>query len=149
MRCKIMQDLLVKRNEGFTLIEVMIALVILAVGLLGLTALQLTAIKSNAFSSEMTWATMRAQQQAEVLKNLPFTDAWLAPGSTTTLAPEISKGARYTISWTVSADNVPAIDMRTIAITVTWQSLRQGAADQTIAQQTVTSNLHTIVRNAS
>jgi type IV pilus assembly protein PilV len=149
MRDEVLRGHLIKRSGGFTLLEVMIALVILAVGLLGLTALQLTAVKSNSFSSEMTWATMRAQQQAEVLRNLSFTDAWLAPGSTITLPPEISKGARYTISWTVSADNVPATNMRTIAITVTWQSLRQGTASQTTAQQTVTSTLRTVVRSLS
>ena len=146
MEFAIKQGLLVKRGEGFTLIEVMIALVILAVGLLGLTALQLTAIKSNAFSSEMTYATMLAQQHAEVLKNRAYTDGDLTAGSHTEMGS--SKGVQYTITWTVT-DNVPATDMKTIAITVTWKSLRQGKADQTTAEQTVTSNLNTIVRNSS
>lgn len=157
MKIKILEGLSAKRSEGFTLLEVMIALVILAVGLLGLAALQLTAVKGNAFSSEMTYATMLAQGQAEYLKSLPFTDASLQPGSYTNTAtntpftpfPIISKGVQYTISWTVSADNVPAINMRTIALTVTWQSLRQGTAGQTAAQQTVTSNLQTVVSNPS
>jgi type IV pilus assembly protein PilV len=148
MRFKVLQRLLVKKSEGFTLIEVMIALVILAVGLLGLAALQLTAIKSNAFSSEMTYATMKAQQYAEVFKSLPFADSNLTAGSHTDPTPPTSKGVQYTIKWTVT-DNVPATDMKSISITVQWQSLRQGAASQTAAQQTVTANLQTIVRNAS
>src|SRR4030042_2282080 len=74
MKHRALKRLLVKKSEGFTLLEVMIALVILSVGLLGVCALQLVAIKTNAFSSEMTYATMIAQQQAEILKSLPFTN---------------------------------------------------------------------------
>jgi type IV pilus assembly protein PilV len=148
MRRKILQGLLVKRSEGFTLLEVMIAMVILAVGLLGLAALQLTAVKSNAFSSEMTYATMKAQEYAEVFKNLPFTDTDLDPAGNPHTAMESSKGVQYTVTWNIT-DNVPATDMKSINITVQWQSLRQGAASQTAVEQTVTSNLQTIVRNAS
>jgi len=146
MRCKILQGLLVKRSEGFTLLEVMIALVIMAVGLLGLAALQLVAVKSNAFSSEMTYATMLAQQHAEVLKGLPFTDTKLTPGSHTELGS--SKGVQYTVTWNVTP-NVPASDMLSVNLTVQWQSLRQGAAGQTAQQQTVTASLQTIISNPS
>jgi len=146
MRCKILQGLLVKRSEGFTLLEVMIALVILSVGLLGLAALQLVAVKSNAFSSEMTYATMLAQQHTEVLKSLPFADANLTPGSHTAMGS--SKGVQYTVTWNVT-DNVPATDMKSVNVTVQWQSLRQGAASQTLQQQTITASLQTIIRNQS
>jgi len=148
MRCKILQGLLVKRSEGFTLLEVMIALVILAVGLLGLAALQLVAVKSNAFSSEMTYATMLAQQHAEVLKSLPFTDGNLTAGEHEPIEKPISKGARYTVKWNVT-DNVPVTDMKSIKVTVQWKSLRQGAAGQTEDQQTVTATLQTVIRNPS
>jgi len=146
MRFKILQGLLSKRSEGFTLLEVMIALVILAVGLLGLAALQLVAVKSNAFSSEMTYATMLAQQHAESLKNLPFTDGNLTPGAHTAMGS--SKGVQYTVTWSVT-DNVPATDMKSVNVTVQWLSLRHGAANQTTPQQTVTASLQTIIRNPS
>jgi type IV pilus modification protein PilV len=136
----------ISKNEGFTLLEVMIALVILVVGLLGLAALQLVAVKSNAFSSEMTYATMLAQQHAEVLKSLPYTDANLTSGSHTAMGS--SKGVQYTVTWNVT-DNIPATDMKSLNVTVQWQSLRQGAAGQTAQQQTVTASLQTIVRNSS
>jgi type IV pilus assembly protein PilV len=148
MRNRMKKNLLLKRSEGFTLLEVMIALVILAVGLLGLAALQLTSVKSNAFSSEMTYATMTAQQFAEFLKDLPYTDDYLTSGPHTYATPPTSKGVQYTVQWTVT-DNVPATDMKSIKVTVQWQSLRQGAAGQTAAQQTVTSNIQTVVRNQS
>jgi type IV pilus assembly protein PilV len=145
MRCKVLQGLLVKRSDGFTLLEVMIALVILAVGLLGLAALQLTAVKSNAFSGEMTYATMKAQQYAEVFKSLPFTDTDLDSTGNPHTAIESSKGVQYTVTWNVT-DNVPATDMKSINITVEWTSLRQGKASEA---GTVTSNLRTVLRNPS
>jgi type IV pilus assembly protein PilV len=146
MRSKILPGHFVKRNEGFTLLEVMIALVILSVGLLGLAALQLVAVKSNAFSSEMTYATMLAQQHAEVLKSLPFSDGNLTSGSHTAMGS--SKGVQYTITWNIT-DNVPDTDMKSINVTVQWQSLRQGAPDQAAQQKTVTASLQTIIRNPS
>ena len=144
MEFAIKQGLLVKRSEGFTLLEVMIALVIMAVGLLGLAALQLVAVKSNAFSSEMTYATMLAQQHAEGLKSLPFTDGNLTAGSHTAMGS--SKGVQYTVTWNVT-DNIPTTDMKSVNVTVQWLSLRQGTAGQTAQQQTVTASLQTIIRN--
>ena len=144
MRCKMLQSALEKRSEGFTLLEVMIALVILSVGLLGLAALQLVAVRSNSFSSEMTYATMIAQQQAEVLKNLAYTDGNLTSGSHAAMGS--SKGVQYTVTWNVT-DDVPATNMKSVNVTVEWQSLRQGDAGQTAQQQTVTAKLQTIIRN--
>ena len=145
MKCRVLKGFLVKKEGGFTLLEVMIALVILSVGLLGLGALQLVAIKTNAFSSEMTYATMIAQQQAEILKSLPFTDANLTAATEANPHTGVGsgKGVQYAISWTVT-DNSPATDMKIINISVQWQSLRQGQASEN-----VTAQLKTIVRNSS
>ena len=143
---KLMQGLLVKRNGGFTLLEVMIALVVLSVGLLGLAALQLVAVKGNAFSSEMTYATMLAQQHAEILKSRDFTDSDLTAGEHTAVGN--SKGVQYTVAWNVT-DNAPDTDMKTINLNVQWQSQRQGASDQTNEQKTVTARLRTIIRDQS
>lgn len=131
-----------KNTAGFTLLEVMIALCILSIGLLGLGALQLVTIKGNAFSSEMTYATMLAQQQAEILKSYAFTDSNLTAGDHSAIGS--SKGVQYTVAWNVT-DNTPDTDMKTINLTVQWTSLRQGASDQTAAQKTVTARLRTII----
>jgi len=146
MKGKIIRNILLKKGEGFTLLEVMIALVILSVGLLGLAALQLVSIKNNAFSSEMTYATMLAQQHAEILKSRAFTDSDLTAGQHS--ATGSSKGVQYTVAWNVT-DNTPDTDMKTINLTVQWTSLRQGAADQTDEQKTVTAQLRTIIRDQS
>lgn len=133
-------------NDGFTLLEVMIALVILSVGLLGLAALQLVAVKSNAFSSEMTYATMLAQEHAERLKSLPFTDANLTAGTHSAMGS--SKGVQYTVTWIVW-DNVPAENMKSVSVTVRWLSMRLGESSQSPEKQTVAASLQTVIRNQS
>jgi len=120
-----------RQSQGFTLIEVMIAMVVLAVGLLALGTMQIVSIRANAFSSEMTYSTMLAQQQLETLKNLSFSDANLTattPETPHTLPAVIEKGASYSVSWEVTDTTS---DMKTIDLTVQWQSQRLGdAADQ-------------------
>ena len=60
------------REEGFTLIEVMIALVILLIGMLGVMGMQYYAITGNTFSREMRIATNLSQDLIEQLKTTPY-----------------------------------------------------------------------------
>jgi type IV pilus assembly protein PilV len=66
-------------EEGFSLIEVLVALTILAVGLLSLALLQVTAIKGNAGASKSTIATDLAQTKLELFRR----DAWAAIDNST------------------------------------------------------------------
>ena len=54
-----------KSQSGFSLIELLVAVVILAVGLLGLAQLQVTAIKANSQSATSSAATALAQMVVE------------------------------------------------------------------------------------
>ncbi len=58
-----------KNDKGFTLIEVMISMVILAIGILGLAPLMVLSIYSNTYSQDLTRATAVAQDRIEQLKN--------------------------------------------------------------------------------
>jgi len=62
-------------KKGLTLIEVLIAIVILAVGLLGVAVLQYMAIGGNAFGREMQIATKLGQELLEVTRSTSFRDA--------------------------------------------------------------------------
>jgi len=60
------------RSRGFSLIEVLIALAVLAVGLLAVARLQTAAINSLSFSRHLSTATQLAEQQIEFLRSLPY-----------------------------------------------------------------------------
>jgi prepilin-type N-terminal cleavage/methylation domain-containing protein len=59
-------------DKGFTIIEVMIALVIFSFGILGLAKLQITAVNGNAKAREYSEASAFAQGQIESLMSTPF-----------------------------------------------------------------------------
>jgi len=65
-----------KTNKGFSLIEVMVAAFVLAIGLLGIAGLQITAIKSNHSAFSRTQSTQLAYDLADRMRaNMPGTIA--------------------------------------------------------------------------
>lgn len=61
-----------RRQDGFSLVEVLVALAILAVGLLGLALFQVTAIKGNAVAAKWTEATELAQDRIERFRHVAW-----------------------------------------------------------------------------
>jgi type IV pilus assembly protein PilV len=103
----------VKDTRGFTLLEVMITVVILAIGLLGLAGLQIVAIKGNSFGQQMTAASTLAQNQLETLRQSAGS---LSNGNDTVTD---QNGISYARTWTVTA-NAPQANMDTVNMTVSW-----------------------------
>ena len=60
-------------QRGFSLLEVLIGLVVLAFGLLAMAGMQITSIQGNRFGNDLTQATILGQNKLEELKNLPYT----------------------------------------------------------------------------
>jgi len=99
------------KEKGFTLIEVMISLIILAIGILGVASMQIASIRSTSFSSSLTQASIVAQDSIESLKTLQLGDAALTGADYTQPDVGIFKRAyhvdhlgtyvaiRYTVSW--------------------------------------------------
>jgi type IV pilus assembly protein PilV len=113
-----------QNNAGFTLIEVVIAISILAVGLLGVAAMQTSAIQVNSVAGQMTTRMNWAQDKLEELMALPFSDPWLeATGSPT--VPDSAGNPHqettsdgHTVSWNVTDDS-PVSNTKRIVVTVT------------------------------
>ena len=105
------------KEEGFTLIEVLIAMAIFAVGILALAGLQVTYIGGNASAQMQTEATALGAQVIEHLKSLPYEAAELDPSANPHQPPAGGSGP-YDVRWTVT-DNAPVTNAKTISVTVT------------------------------
>ena len=102
-------------RKGFTLIEVLVGLIILAVGLLAIAGMLVTSVKGNYFSNHLTQASYVAQDRLEFLKNIPIDNAALTAG-THPEAPVPIGGVTFSRSYTVVVNG----NLRTITYTVTW-----------------------------
>jgi len=117
-------------KKGFTLIEVLIGLLILAFGLLAIAGMQITSLRGNFFSSNMTHASILAQDRLEVLRNLAWGDAALSIG---TYNDGTIPGTIFSRQYNVSL--VPGTTMLNITVTVTWSD----SSNHTISFSTIRS----------
>ena len=139
------------REKGFTLIEILIAMVILGIAFMGLANLQISCINGNCNSCCLTKAVILAQDKMEELKSLNPGHPDLAdtnPGNNDNLRQSIDsqdsdhrednvnmKGESsktvqdlnydsYTRIWNV-ANNTPFSGRKTVVVIVTWGSGRK------------------------
>ncbi len=85
--------------RGFTLIEVLIAMAIFAIGILAVTSMQIRSINQNSTARLQTEATTLAVEWMEQLLALPYEDARLNEG-----VHPLEVSGNYTIQLTVSED---------------------------------------------
>ena len=113
------------RRGGFTLVETMLALVILAIGLLGLSAMQLQAMQYGNRGRHSTQAASIAQGRLEQLMrarwtNLAPTGGWTAPTPANNIVQTSGNETEqaYNVTWRIT-DDVVGIT-RTIDVRVDW-----------------------------
>ncbi|MEO5616181.1 MAG: prepilin-type N-terminal cleavage/methylation domain-containing protein [Candidatus Eisenbacteria bacterium] len=106
-------------QRGFGLIELAIAIVVLAIGVLGLAALMPMGTRSAAKSGEVTRASELASSLAERLLATPYGDPDLTNGSHQATPYPISGG--YYLTWVVE-DDQPIISCKRVTITIRWPS---------------------------
>lgn len=122
-------------NRGFTLVEVMVSVVIFAIGILSVLIMLLQTIKGNAASITMTNAAQLASKQIEEIMLMNYNaitdtdgdgvagldDIDVSTAEGTNLNLEIGGlGKRYNVYWNI-AENWPVTDTKTIRVIVTWQ----------------------------
>ena len=93
-----------KNNKGFTLIEVLIGIVIFAIGILAVATLQASSTKSNSSARRITEATALAESKIEDLMLLPYDHADLNPVD----SPYEEIQEPYTINWDVTEIDLDA-----------------------------------------
>ena len=104
-----------KHNDnGFTLLEVLVAIIILTAGLLGMAALTGGIIHGNKFSNDLTTATTLAQDKMEDIKRLGYSGV-----TSETKAVLSSPYDEYKREVTVTDDS-PASGMKTVSVKVYW-----------------------------
>ena len=67
-------------EQGFTLIEIMIAITVFAIGILAVGKMQIAAIQGNSRANHLTEAATIAQSKIEELISLNYNDPLLADG---------------------------------------------------------------------
>lgn len=126
-------------RAGFTLVEVMIALGILAFGLLTLAVMQLQALNHGSAGRHTTYAAAVARSYLEQVNRVPWTvlsaaqavNNWTAPGWTNAAASvsamvDMPAGAgqaaehAYAVDWRVTDVGAAPVCLRDVQVRVTW-----------------------------
>jgi prepilin-type N-terminal cleavage/methylation domain-containing protein len=119
-------------TSGFTLVETMVALTILAFGLLAMLGMMTAAMAGGQVGRHATDASRLARNKLEYFNRIGWADADMQPTggwqtdpvATTTTTVESATGPQqeqvYTLQYRVAADPTDA-DLRLIDVRVTWR----------------------------
>ena len=119
MRVKTLQNTL-RKDNGFSLIELLIAMSIMALGMLAAASMQYSAVRNNTTGNTSTQATMLAKSTLEMLKNQDIDSTALAVGDyfdSTQVDANGNPGGIYNRNWRI--DSLGASSRR-IRVTVEW-----------------------------
>lgn len=95
--------------KGFTLLEVLIALIILAVGILGAASMQVSSIRGNSQARQISEASSLVSDRIEIVMSRSYDDL------ESSNVPEVVDG--YILSWIVAEDD-PLPDLKRVRFIV-------------------------------
>jgi len=142
-----------QNQSGFSLLEVLIALLVLSIGLLGLAALQITSLRSNEMANMQTTATQLAYDITDRMRANPegvANNEYVLAGGATPSGTSVA--ALDLIAWNQAITelpggrssiaqcddtSVPPCDGLTHVITVQWDESRAGASGTNCPPQSV------------
>jgi type IV pilus assembly protein PilV len=133
MRLSFKRDL-ASNSNGFSLIEILIAMAILALALLAAASMQMGAIRNNASGNVVTQASMLAKAQMEILKNTAELTS-LVGDEEINIKADGQPGGIYNRSWTVNPLGTTA---RRITVTVQWS--RRGRSRKIVLSSNTKGN---------
>ena len=106
-------------DKGFTLLELVVAILVFAVGILGIAKMQSLSVMGNSYGMHMSQAVNIAQDKLEELQDLPVSSNTFGIG-TPSITPftKTVDGVDYTIQYNVK--QVAALGAREVEIEVQW-----------------------------
>ena len=118
--------------QGFTLIEILIATVIIAVASLGVASLTLGIIQGNSFSKHLTVATTLGQDRLEQVKRIGYSNIGSVTGTENYGSIANYDGFKRV---TTVTDNTPSPNMRTIEVRIYWDMDKHSVLLSTILSE--------------
>ena len=97
-------------SKGFTILEVLVALVLFAVGALVFAQMQVLSVKGSSFGKDALTAITLGEQHLEQLKNTSFAS----------IAGNTAVSGNMTVTWTVTTNGTAPARYKTIFLTVSW-----------------------------
>ncbi len=130
-----------QRRDGFTMLELVIAMGILATGLLAVAAAQLGALHSSARSRSLIDAIHLAQSQMEALQAMPLASLPATGADPDNpidrdggpLDPGALDQTSFNRSWTITTDS-PVPGITDISVRVQWFDSDIGVTRDTVLQ---------------
>lgn len=106
---------------GYSLIELVVSILMFALGFIGVMKMQQQAIMGNGYSQQMGNALNIADTQSESLRGLTLSDADMSTGNHTATSTQVLQGVTYTLTWTVSTTGLGStVTARQVSIRVDW-----------------------------
>lgn len=144
-------------EDGFTIIEILIAMAIFAIGILGVAKMQLSSIRGNTSARTITEAVSHAQGQMERLLSLPYDNTDLDDTNNDGTNQDTdddgvdddggnfgldnvganadhtwtSADGIYNVSWNIAVDE-PVTACKRIRVIVSWQAGGRAAMQRTL-----------------
>lgn len=116
-------------HHGFTLAELLVAVVILMIGFLGVLTVLWTSSRAGKFSRQMSTAANLNEDVMEQINTLDYTNSSISTtnGSFVNFNSSNAAATAYTRQIMVQ-DNVPAANTKTITVRISW---KDGAVTKT------------------